>query len=264
MKAFVAVFVAACHTAPPPVLVPDPVLTFLGHKLEPGVCETIIELSFSLKNTREVPLTLSHWTALVTRNGDTLPEAQTALDATIEPGTEHKLALPVHVARNCETLATNARGAPVEMAVSGKIFGEASGPVVFEFEDKAEAPPAKLPGLRAEANAQHYDDGDKIGRVAVTFALHLKNDNPFALLVDKVTYRVRIEGIDAASGETWTDEGLAADALESYEVAVRIEPADNSGLATAVRKRHFNYVLDATLSLGNHDYPIQLSGDVKF
>lgn len=249
----------ACEPAPPPALAPDPELTFLGHTIEAGLCTTTIALAFSLTNPRAQALTLRHWSAQITRDGQALPVREGALDITIASKGQAKVSLPVKVTRTCG--AGFAASQPIEnLLLSGKMLGTAGSEVVFEFEDKLDLPTPKMPELSVDTTAQHYDEG----RVEVVFTIKLRNPNPFPLLIDDFTYHMLVGGIDAVSGEAWTNETAEAQSVVSFDAPVRIEPQDKSPLGVLLRKPSFHYDLDAHLQAVGNDYPMRTLGEVRF
>lgn len=261
MKRFLPlIFVAAaCHPTPPPTVVPDPELTFLGHSVEAGLCTTTIQLAFSLTNPRAQTLALTHWTAQVTRDGQALPVQDGTLEVQIGSKDQGKVILPVKVTRACETGFAAAH--PIEsLQLSGKMLGSAGSEVLFEFEDKLELTTPKMPELSVDTTAQHYGEG----RVEVVFNIKLRNPNPFPLLIDGFTYRLLVSGVDAASGEAWSSETAEAKSVVSFEAPVRIEPQDKTPLAMLLRKPSFHYDLDAHLQAGGTSYPMRTLGEVRF
>jgi len=258
VKRFLPLLLVACHT-PPPVVIPDPELTFLGHSIEAGLCTTTIPLAFSVTNPRVQALTLTRWNVQVTRDGTALPPQEGALEVQVAAKDEAKVSLPVTVKRACGAGFVSA--APVEnLQLSGKMFGSAGSEVVFEFEDKLELTTPKLPELSVDTTAQHYDEG----RVEVIFTIKVRNPNNFPLLIDSFTYKLLVSGLDAAAGDAWGSETAGAKAVVSFEAPVRIEPQDKSPLAALLRKPSFHFDLDAHLQASGMDYPMRTLGDVRF
>jgi LEA14-like dessication related protein len=261
VKRSLLLLLTACHFTRAPVVAPDPELTFLGHAVEPGLCTTVVALSFSVSNPRAQTLQMREWSAEVTRDGQALPPQSAAFGVAIAPQGEAKITLPVKVQRACAgTSGFTSPHASESIQVSGKMVGNAGSEIAFEFEDKLDLTTPKMPELSIDTTAQHYDEG----RVEVVFNIKLRNPNPFPLPIDSFAYRLLVGGNEAASGEAWAGESAEAKSVVSFEVPVRIEPQDRSALAALLRKPSFRYDLDAHLTTGGSDYPMRTLGEVQF
>ena len=259
MKRFLPLALVACVSAPPPAVVPDPELTFLGHTIEAGLCTTTVQLGFSLSNPRAQTLALTRWNVQVTRDGTALPPQDGPLDLQIVSKDQAKVTLPVKVTRACAAGFASAR-AIENLQLAGKMFGNTGSEVVFEFEDKVELQSPKMPELSVDTTAQHYDEG----RVEVVFNIKLRNPNPFPLLIDGFTYKLLVSGLEAASGEAWSAETAGPKSVVSFEAPVKIDPQDKGPLAALLRKPSFHFDLDAHLQASGANYPMRTLGDVRF
>lgn len=241
--ALILLLAPAC-TKPPPVLVaPDPELVFVGRTFESALCGVVLKLKFNVKNTRLQPLLLSHAEVDGTYAGQRIEQQRLSLSGSVESQAEQPIVIPVAVKRGCDKLGNE----PTldTLAIAGRLYAEGGGEVVFEFEDKLDLPTPKQPKLEVEMIGQRYDDG----RIEIIAQLKIKNPNPFAIMLDGGTYRVRLQSIEAASGEAWPDQRIPENAEVRYDVPIKIVPGEATPLSPLQKERRLTFEVESSVQL---------------
>ena len=258
---------AACQPAPPPPVArpPDPELTLTKKVLEAGVCETRMRLTFNLKNRRSDTLRVAKWEADVLLNDAPAIKQEKTLELKLYSQDEATFDVPLTIDRGCN----NASSQPAKSAdgtlptdrvrVKGQIFAIAGEDLIFEFEDSFELQSPKTPELSAELRGQKYD----FGRVDMYLVLTLSNPNGFAVLVDGVTYTLKLGGEIVAQGEVMSSERVRDNSKSRVEVPVNLQQKSTVS-QELFRKGKIDFAVEASISLAGASQPYSKSGTFSF
>jgi LEA14-like dessication related protein len=263
--ALIAFVPAACErqAEPPPVVKPpDPELTLTKKVLEAGVCETRMRLSFSLKNKRQEALRIARWEATVQLNDKEPVVQEKSLELKLNSQDEATFDVPLAIDRGCgnhvKPDAQNVQ--PVDtVKIKGQVFATGIDDVIFEFEEAFELQSPKAPELVADLKGQKYD----FGRVDMFLVLTLSNPNGFALLVENVTYKLKMGGEIVAQGEVLTTERVKDNSRSRIELPISLEP---KGAITQelMKKGKIDYGVEATIFVAGSEQPYSKSGTFSF
>lgn len=261
----VALLPAGCERSaePPPVVKPpDPELTLTKKVLEAGVCETRMRLSFTLKNKRQETLRIARWEAKVQLNDKEPVLQEKALELKLNSQDEATFDVPLTIDRGCGSSskpdAQNVQ--PVDnVKVKGQVFATGSDDMIFEFEEAFELQSPKAPELVAELKGQKYD----FGRVDMFLVLTLSNPNGFAMLIENVTYKLKMGGEIVAQGEVLTTERVRDNSRSRIELPISLEP---KGATTQelMKKGKIDYAVEATIFIAGSEQPYSKSGTFSF
>jgi LEA14-like dessication related protein len=262
LRTLVILALVACEPAPPPPVVkpPDPELTLTKKVLEAGVCETRMRLTFSLKNSRSETLRVAKWEADVVINDAPPIKQEKTIELKLFSQDEATFDVPLSVDRGCGTsqpVTPGETNAVDRVKVKGQIFAVAAEDLVFEFEDSFELQTPKQPVLDAELRGQKYD----YGRVDMYLVFTLRNPNGFSLLVDDVTYKLKLGSEVVAQGEVMAGERVRDNAKARREIPIEMPKQATQEL---MRRGKIDFSVEATLNLGGSPKPYSKSGTFSF
>ncbi len=232
---------AATASEPTSRPVPDPELSLLEHRLEPGTCESRLRLFFALHNPRSTPWQLERWEVSV-HNGETaITQEAGPLALSVAPGEKRTFDLALAVPRCREATQAMER-----LSLTGRLFSAAPEELVFEFEDSESLPAYKVPEIQLELRGHRSDDG----RVELYLSFALYNPNSYGVAIEALEYSVQLAGQPVAAGRALENERLPHLARTTREIPLDLG-AGTAVASALLRKGRTPYEVDTTLIVGD-------------
>ncbi len=137
------------------------------------------------------------------------------------------------------------------------------GPLVLNGADAGTIPLPKLPQMDVnQANAERFGDGSE---VRINFELSMLNENPFKIRLDKIVYKVLLDGSEVTKGQIPLAEIIPASAEFTYDVAPPIFISrDNKELLEMLSRPEIAYKLQGDVFLGKFKLLLDASGTISF
>lgn len=136
------------------------------------------------------------------------------------------------------------------------------GPLTLSAGDAGSVPLPKLPELTVSgANAERFGRKD----IRLNFELSMVNENNFNVDIDKIVYKVMVEGKPMAEGEIAVAESIPPSNEASYDIATQILSGSASReIHELVKKPAIEYHLEGKVVSGDFEIPVDATGTITF
>ncbi|RME29307.1 MAG: hypothetical protein D6806_01625, partial [Deltaproteobacteria bacterium] len=134
--------------------------------------------------------------------------------------------------------------------------------LVAKAGDSGSLPLPRVPGMKVGgANAERFSDG----RFRINFELTVTNENPFAVKVRTIEYRILVEGRQLADGRIVVEEEILPHAEVVYEISSgMLSPRDDPANRELLEKTELQYRLEGKVQYPEFEVPVSDEGVVKF
>jgi LEA14-like dessication related protein len=151
--------------------------------------------------------------------------------------------------------------------VSYKFFQECKietegGEMTASASDSGSIPLPKLPELTVSgANAEHFGRSD----IRLNFELSFVNENPFSVMVDKIVYKITVEGKVLSEGSMPVVESIPPSNEASYDISTGTLSGEASReIMKLVSKPSLGYHLEGQVFMGEFEIPVDATGTISF
>lgn len=137
-----------------------------------------------------------------------------------------------------------------------------SAEVVTSASDSGSIPLPKLPELTVSgANAERFGRSD----IRLNFELSFVNENPFNVRVDKIVYKISVEGKVLSEGSLPVVESIPPSNEASYDISTGTLSGEASReINRLVSQPSLNYHLVGQVFVGEFEIPVDASGTISF
>lgn len=128
--------------------------------------------------------------------------------------------------------------------------------------DSGMIPLPKLPQLTVTgAYAQRFGKDE----TKFTFELAVQNENSFPVKLDKVVYRITLEGKPWVEGALPVEDRIPANSEASYDISTEVKSGSASReILDLVKKQVIPYRLEGLMVMGDFEIPIAGDGTINF
>jgi hypothetical protein len=134
--------------------------------------------------------------------------------------------------------------------------------IVASASDSGSIPLPKLPELTVSgANAERFGRSD----IRLNFELSFVNENPFNVRVDKIVYKITVEGKVLSEGSLPVVESIPPSNEASYDISTGTLSGEASReISRLVSKPSLNYHLVGQVFVGEFEIPVDATGTISF
>ena len=134
--------------------------------------------------------------------------------------------------------------------------------VTVSASDSGSIPLPKLPELTVSgANAERFGRSD----IRLNFELSFVNENPFNVRVDKIVYKITVEGKVLSEGSLPVVESIPPSNEASYDISTGTLSGEASReINRLVSQPSLNYHLVGQVFVGEFEIPVDASGTISF
>lgn len=134
--------------------------------------------------------------------------------------------------------------------------------VTASASDSGSIPLPKLPELTVSgANAERFGRSD----IRLNFELSFVNENPFNVRVDKIVYKITVEGKVLSEGSLPVVESIPPSNEASYDISTGTLSGEASReILKLVSKPSLAYHLVGQVFVGDFEIPVDASGTISF
>ena len=128
--------------------------------------------------------------------------------------------------------------------------------------DSGSIPLPKLPELTVSgANAERFGRSD----IRLNFELSFVNENPFNVRVDKIVYKISVEGKVLSEGSLPVVESIPPSNEASYDISTGTLSGEASReINRLVSQPSLNYHLEGQVFVGDFEIPVDATGTISF
>ncbi len=259
-----AAWLVGCATPPPPVPVGPVSLaaeeTAVG---EQGLAD--LELRYSGQLTSPGPAVLEKADYEFVSDGQVVDRGTAPLQVTLTPGTATPFSFPARAAYvdSAEALAAlSQKGGSVLVALRGTLTVRAGGAVQsVPFAASRQVRGPRLPRVKVvSVEGARYSNE----QVDLVLRLGVDNPNPFALRLDGLSWRLRIQGRELGHGVRAEHDTVDAAATGVYPVELAVTKETwGKDVRALIAKGTLPYEVAGELTGPRVRIPYSLSGDVK-
>ena len=136
------------------------------------------------------------------------------------------------------------------------------GEVNAAASDSGSIPLPKLPELTVSgANAERFGRSD----IRLNFELSFVNENPFKVRVDKIVYKITVEGKVLSEGSLPVVESISPSTEASYDISTgTLSGAASREILRLVSKPSLAYHLVGQVFMGEFEIPVDATGTISF
>ena len=141
-------------------------------------------------------------------------------------------------------------------------FDAEGGEVVASASDSGSVPLPKLPELTVSgANAERFGRSD----IRLNFELSFVNENQFNVRVDKIIYKITVEGKVLSEGSLPVVESIPPSNEASYDISTGTLSGEASReILRLVSKPSLAYHLEGKVFMGEFEIPVDATGTISF
>jgi hypothetical protein len=141
-------------------------------------------------------------------------------------------------------------------------LGAEGAEIVASASDSGSIPLPKLPELTVSgANAERFGRSD----IRLNFELSFVNENPFNVRVDKIVYKITVEGKVLSEGSLPVVESIPPSNEASYDISTGTLSGEASReINRLVSKPSLNYHLVGKVFVGEFEIPVDATGTISF
>jgi len=134
--------------------------------------------------------------------------------------------------------------------------------VITSASDSGSIPLPKLPELTVSgANAERFGGSD----IRLNFELSFVNENPFNVRVDKIVYKISVEGKVLSEGSLPVVESIPPSNEASYDISTGTLSGEASReINRLVSQPSLNYHLVGQVFVGDFEIPVDATGTISF
>jgi LEA14-like dessication related protein len=138
----------------------------------------------------------------------------------------------------------------------------AGGEVIAAASDSGSIPLPRLPELTVSgANAERFGRSD----IRLNFELSFVNENPFNLRVDKIVYKITVEGKVLSEGSLPVVESIPPSNEASYDISTGTLSGEASReILKLVSQPSLDYHLEGQVFMGEFEIPVDATGTISF
>jgi LEA14-like dessication related protein len=136
------------------------------------------------------------------------------------------------------------------------------GPLTVSAADSGSVPLPKIPQLSVTgANAEKFTGKD----IRLNFEMSILNENTFNVKVDKIIYKISVEGKPLSEGEIPVAESIPPSNEASYDISTGTLSGDErKEILDLIKKPQIPYHLEGEVFMGGFTVPVDDSGTVSF
>jgi LEA14-like dessication related protein len=136
------------------------------------------------------------------------------------------------------------------------------GGLTVSGSDSGMVPLPRLPQMTvAGANAQRFGKDE----AKLIFEISILNENAFPVKVDKIIFKITLEGKPLAEGELPVAEIIPANNETTFDIPAEIRTGDASKEIIALLNRpQLSYVLEGQVFMGSFEIPVKGDGTLTF
>ncbi|MBW1811116.1 MAG: LEA type 2 family protein [Deltaproteobacteria bacterium] len=136
------------------------------------------------------------------------------------------------------------------------------GPLTVSAADSGLVPLPKIPQLSITgANAEKFTGKD----IRLNFEMSILNENTFNVKVDKIIYKISVEGKPLSEGEIQVAESVPPSNEASYDISTGTLSGDeNKEIRDLIKQPKISYHLEGEVFMGGFTVPVDDTGTVSF